>query len=183
MFLLPLFLALHTFQVVRAFTAPEPEIRQYWVWAWQMSPLWLGLANSLLCSMAGGIPALKNSFLASPRALLAFMCAISSTIWVYTLLYAPFSLSDVFIPDSAVYSDFVGHTRKALQCDEVYSFGSSFLWLLYMFSDMYTAGLIGMGSLVVSCFIPFVAAVAGPGTAFALGWYWRERVLSVSQSL
>lgn len=69
-----------------------------------------------------------------------------------------------------------------MQCDEVFSFGSSFLWLLYMFVDLYTAGLIGMGSVAVSCFIPFVAIMAGPGSAFALGWYWREHVLSASKS-
>lgn len=67
-----------------------------------------------------------------------------------------------------------------MQCDEVFSFGSSFLWLLYMFVDLYTAGLIGMRSVAVSCFIPFVAIVVGPGSAFALGWYWREHVLSAS---
>lgn len=181
LFLLPLFLGLHTFQVARAFTAPEAEIRQYWVWAWQMSPLWLGVANSLLCSIGGGVPAFRNSALLSPRALLVSMCAISTTVWVYTLYSAPYSLADIFIPDSGVYSDFIRHTRKALQCDEVFSFGSSFLWLLYMFVDMYTAGLIGMGSVAVSCFIPLMSTVAGPGSAFALGWYWREHFLSSSK--
>ncbi|KAG8158405.1 hypothetical protein KVR01_011527 [Diaporthe batatas] len=175
-FLLPLFLALHTFQVIRAFTAPEPETRQYWVWAWQMSPLWLGVANSLLCSMAAGL--VKNNILASPRFLLVCMCTISSAIWVYTWYSAPFSMSDIFIPDAGVYTDFIRHTRKAMQCDEVYSFGSSFLWLLYMFFDMYVAGLIGIGSLAASACLPLMVVVTGPGSAFALGWYWREHVLS-----
>lgn len=69
-----------------------------------------------------------------------------------------------------------------MQCDEVSSFGSPYLWLLYMFVDMYAAALIGMGSVAMSCLIPFVATVAGPGSAFALGWYWREHVLSASKS-
>lgn len=65
-----------------------------------------------------------------------------------------------------------------MQCDEVFAFGSSFLWFLYMFIDMYAAGMIGMGSLALSCFIPSLATVAGPGSAFALSWYWREHVLT-----
>lgn len=180
LFLLPLFLALHTFQVVRGFTAPEPETRQYWVWAWQMTPLWLGVANSLLCAMARAVGgrSLRSSAIASPGLLLLCMCGISSGIWVYTLRSAPFSTAEIFIPDSGVYSDFIQHTRKAMQCDEVFSFGGSFLWLLYMFFDMYSAELIGVGSLAVSCVIPLLTAVTGPGTAFALGWYWREQILS-----
>lgn len=184
LFLLPLFIALHTFEVMRAFTALESETRQYWVWAWQMSPLWLGIANSLLCSITArlGASALRNNIFTSPRSLLVCMCAISSAVWVYTLYSAPFPLADIFIPDSEVHSDFIGHTRKAMQCDEVYSFGSSFLWLLYMFFDMYAAGLVGMGSLAASCCLPLLAAVTGPGSAFALGWYWREQVLSSYKS-
>lgn len=178
MYLLPLFLSLHTFEVLRAYTAPEPETRQYWVWAWQMSPLWIGIANSLLGGLTAAVPALKSSTLASPRPLLAVMCAISSSTWAYTLYSSPYSLSDMFIPDPAVYLDFIGHTRKALQCDEVYSFGSSFLWLIYMFFDLYAAGLVGLESLVVSSLLPLVSAVTGPGTAFVMGWCWREQALS-----
>lgn len=177
LYLLPLFLGLHTFEVVRAFTAAEPETRQYWVWAWQMSPLWIGVANSLLGSLSAAVPGLNHGVLFSPSSLLAVMCAISSSIWAYTLCSSPYSLSHMFIPDSTVYSEFIGHTRKALQCDEVFSFGSSFLWLIYMFVDLYAAGLIGIGSLIVSSLLPLVAAVTGPGTAFVLGWRWREQVI------
>ncbi|ROV88720.1 hypothetical protein VPNG_10232 [Cytospora leucostoma] len=180
--ILPLFLSLHTFEVVRAFTAPEPETRQYWVWAWQMSPFWIGVANALLSGLTTSVTSLRNSIFTSPRSLLVIMCAISSLSWLYTLSSSPYPLSDVFIPDSAVFSDFIGHTRKAMQCDEVYSFGSSFLWLIYMFFDLHAAGLVGTGSLVVSALLPLVAAATGPGTAFAIGWYWREQVLSSHKS-
>lgn len=177
--LLPLFLALHTFEVARALTAPGLETRQYWAWAWQMTPLWIGVANSLLSSSNMIASATwRRSVLASPRSLLVVMCAISSSFWIYTLSSTPYSLSDIFIPDSADQADFIGHTRKAFQSDEVYSFGSSFLWIMYMFYDLHAAGLVGLGSLVASAFLPLVAAVTGPGTAFAIGWYWREQVLS-----
>lgn len=177
LYLLPLFLGLYTFEVVRIFTAAEPETRQYWVWAWQMSPLWIGVANSLLGSLNAAVPGLKHSVLSSPSSLLAVMYAISSSIWAYTLWSSPYSLSHMFIPDSTIYLDFIKHTRKALQCDEVFSFGSSFLWLIYMFFDLYAAGLVGIGSLIMSSLIPLVAAVTGPGKAFVLGWCWRERAI------
>lgn len=181
-YLLPLFLIFHTFEVVRTFTASQPETRQYWVWAWQMSPLWIGVANSILCSITAPVTTSKYNILASPHPLLAVMCAISSLLWVYTLSSSSYSLSDVFIPDAAVYSDFVGHTRKALRCDEMYSFGSSFLWLIYMFFDLHAAGLVGTGSVLVSALLPVVAAATGPGTAFVIGWYWREQVLCSHKS-
>lgn len=182
LYLLPLFLAFHTYEVVRTFTAPEPETRQYWVWAWQMSPLWIGVANTLLCSLTASVTASRSSVLTSPLPLLTGMCAVSSSVWAYTYYSSPYPLSDVFIPDFAVYSDFARHTRKALQCDEVFSFGSSFLWLIYMFFDLHAAGLVGVGSLAVSALLPLVAAVTGPGTAFVIGWYWREQVLSSHKS-
>ncbi|ROV87398.1 hypothetical protein VSDG_09693 [Cytospora chrysosperma] len=182
LYLLPLFLTLHTFELMRAFTAPEPETRQYWIWAWQMSPLWIGIANTVLSSLTASVTGLKNSVLTSPRSLLAVMCAVSSSVWVYTLVSSPYPLSDVFIPDSAVYSDFLGHTRKALRCDEVYSFGSSFLWLIYMFFDLYAAGMVGSRSLLVSALLPLLVVATGPGTALVIGWCWREHVLSSHNS-
>lgn len=180
-YLLPLFLTLHTFEVVRALTAPDLETRQYWAWAWQMTPLWIGVANFLLSNLTTSVT-LKKSVLASPNSLLVSMCAISSSVWLYTLSSSPYPLSDIFIPDSADQADFLGHTRKAFQSDEVYAFGSSFLWIIYMFYDLHAAKLVGIGSLVVSAVLSLVAAVTGPGTAFAFGWYWREQVLSSHKS-
>lgn len=181
-YLLSLFLGLHTFQVWRSYTASEAETRQYWIWAWQMSPLWIGLANTTLSSMTAGLVGVKDSALMSPRLLLAVMCGISTSIWLYTLYYAPFALSDIFIPDSQVFTDFIHHTRKALQWDQVSSFGSSFLWLIYLFFDLYSADLIGVESLLGSALLPLVAIITGPGSAFVIGWHWRERILSSSKT-
>lgn len=43
--LLPLMLVLHSLKVLTTYLLPSPEARHYWVWAWQMSPLWIGIAN------------------------------------------------------------------------------------------------------------------------------------------
>ncbi|KAH9906893.1 hypothetical protein F4778DRAFT_603171 [Xylariomycetidae sp. FL2044] len=182
LFLLPTFLGFHTFEVVRAFVASEAETRQYWIWAWQMTPLWIGIFNTALSSVTAGVSALNKSALFSPRYLLAVMGAVSTAVWVYTLYSAPHPASALFIPDSQVFTDFIRHTRKALQCDEVFAFGSSFLWLIYMFVDLYAAELIGIESLVASALLPLLSAATGPGSAFALGWYWREQVLSSSKA-
>lgn len=160
-----------------------------------MSPLWIGVANSLLCGLADAVVTTttttakapskkekKSSTTTIPLLLLGVMCAVSSSMWLYTLTSAPYPPSHIFIPDSAVYPDYIRHTRKALQCDEVYSFGAGFLWLIYMFFDLHAAGLVGTGSLLASALLPLLAAVTGPGTAFAAGWYWRERVLSSLKS-
>ncbi|ETS82995.1 hypothetical protein PFICI_04871 [Pestalotiopsis fici W106-1] len=182
MYLLPLFLGLHTFEVWRAFTAPEAETRQYWVWAWQMSPMWIGLANTILSSVTAGLAGLKSSALASPRLLIAVMCGISTSIWLHTLYSAPFPLSDIFIPDSQIHIDFIRHTRKAMQWDQLSSFGSSFLWLIYLFFDLYSAELVGMDYLLGAALLPLVAIVIGPASAFVIGWYWREQILSSAKT-
>lgn len=79
-----------------------------------------------------------------------------------------------------VQTGFIEHTRRAFQCDEVFGFASSYLWLLYMFVDLYSAELIGTSSLFGCATLPVVALVTGPGTAFALGWFWRETILQSS---
>ncbi|RYO89272.1 hypothetical protein DL766_000909 [Monosporascus sp. MC13-8B] len=45
MFVVPLIVLFHTSVVFAMFLAPEPAARHYWTWAWQLSPLWIGLGN------------------------------------------------------------------------------------------------------------------------------------------
>ncbi|KAF2677800.1 hypothetical protein K458DRAFT_377811 [Lentithecium fluviatile CBS 122367] len=174
--LLPIILLLHTSEVFAAFLASEPTTRHYWTWAWQMTPLWVGIANFTITKTIG-----KSSFsdtaLGSPKVLLGVMSLISSGVWLYTLVNCEYPLSTVFLPDASVQTDFVLHMRRALQFDEICIFASSLLWLVYLFYDLHSAGLMGGEWVVKIAFLPVFAAFAGPGAAFALGWYWRESML------
>lgn len=179
--LLPLILILHTSEVFAAYLAIDPMTRHYWTWAWQMTPLWLGIANfgvSKLISRSS----LGTSRIASPNVLLVVMSLISSSVWIYTVVNCDYPLSTVFLPNISAQSTFAPHMRRALQFDELCVFTSSFLWLAYLFFDLKLAGLMGHEWLFPVAFLPILAALVGPGTAFALGWYWRERTLDFKQA-
>lgn len=137
-----------------------------------MAPLWIGLGNSIICYLAKGL--LPHVPLWVP---LVTMSIISASTWLFTLLSSPYSLWEIFVPDLAVHTDFEPHMRKALQLDELFGFGSSYLWLVYMFHDLRDAGIVGKEWALMATFIPVVALCVGPGAALAVGWLWRESVL------
>ncbi|KAK4182974.1 hypothetical protein QBC35DRAFT_456759 [Podospora australis] len=170
--LLPLVLVLHNFEVFAAYLSPDPAARHYWVWAWQMSPLWIGLVNSVLAQI---LP--TSMFAAGPRALLAAACSISAGVWISVLLNSPYSLPEIFLPSLQEQADLVAHTRQALQYDEICVFSASFLWLGYQFVDLYRAGRMDDLFKVVAVF-PIVLVTAGPGVTLAVGWYLREQKLT-----
>jgi hypothetical protein len=94
-----------------------------------------------------------------------------------------YSLSMIFLPDMSVQSEFVPHTRRALQMDEIYVFASSFLWLAYQFFDLHLAGLTGNDWLIPVAVLPVASVLVGPGTAFTVGWFWRESILERKRSM
>ncbi|KAI0172691.1 hypothetical protein GGR52DRAFT_417807 [Hypoxylon sp. FL1284] len=175
--LLPIVLAFHTCEIFLMFFAPDFNDRHYWTWAWQLSPVWIGVSNFLLVRLAGPLLP-KSGALTSPKFLMVVLGLVSAGVWGYTLLYSPLPLSTVFVPDPEPQTEFVTHIRKALQVDHTALFSSSFLWLVYSFFDLSAAGLPGAGLVVNVVLVSVAAVVAGPGAAFILGWYLRDRALS-----
>lgn len=177
--LLPLMLVLHNLEVLAAYLLPSPEARHYWVWAWQMSPLWIGIANVVGGQLFGNLsPTGALSGIGRSQVTLVVLSTISALVWAAVLVLSPYPSSQIFVPALEEQTDLVLHTRKALQFDQVSSFGASFLWLAYQFIDLYREGLIGAEGLWQVAVLPVVGSLAGPGVAFALGWYWREQKLS-----
>lgn len=174
--LLPMILLLHTAEVFAAYLAPEPTTRHYWTWAWQMSPLWIGVAN-FVASRLIGTSYIRSSPVSSAKFLLGIPSLISGGIWVYTLLNSEHAITTVFLPDPSAQPDFALHMRRALQIDEISLFTSSYLWIIYSFFDLYLVGNMGMEWLAQVIALPVITAFIGPGAAFAVGWYWRERKL------
>lgn len=174
--LLPLMLALHTFEIFAAYLSPDPVSRHYWVWAWQMSPLWIGLANFVGSRAIGSW--FRTSRLASPTFILQVLCAISAVVWISTLLLSPYSAADIFLPDRTRQTDDYLHTRRAFQVDQVAAFAASFLWLAYLLLDMHSAGLVGVSGFWPIAVLPVVLTGLGPGAAFALAWSWREAMFA-----
>ncbi|RYP43177.1 hypothetical protein DL768_010050 [Monosporascus sp. mg162] len=177
--LLMVVLLFHTSEVLAMFLAPDLTTRHFWTWAWQLTPFWIGVSNLLLSKIFGRLFLFpKTAASRSPKLLVSVLGLISTGVWAYTLLYSPYPISTLFVPVAEVQSEFVAHTRKALQADELAVFGSSLLWLAYSFFDLHTAGILGSNWMYHIALLPVIAVCEGPGAAFAVGWYQRERALS-----
>ncbi|KXX78604.1 hypothetical protein MMYC01_204483 [Madurella mycetomatis] len=148
-FLLPLVLVFHNFEVFTAYLSPDPTTRHYWIWAWQMSPLWIGIAN-----FASSYIILNRyyvSMFGRISVLLKVVCTVSAIVWVSVLLISPYSIFDLF--------------------------SSCFLCLVYQFVEMYHLGFIELDGFWPLALLPVALACFGPGVTFVLGWWWRERKL------
>lgn len=178
-FLLPIILLLHTAEVFAAFCSPAPETRHYWTWAWQMAHLEIGVINFIVWRLFSSFASAGTTRTGgiSPAALLAGMASVSTGIWLYMILTAPHSIRKIFVTDKVVHSDFILHTRRALQLDELSGFASSFAWLLYSFLDLWAAGTEAKKIILPVALSPAVLACLGPGSTIALGWYWKETLI------
>ncbi|TGO55977.1 hypothetical protein BOTNAR_0233g00080 [Botryotinia narcissicola] len=177
--LLSVVLLLHTVEVFVMFLATDLTTRHYWTWAWQASPLWIGIAVTVSSSITKDRISGAGSF-ASLRSLLVILGAISTAFWLFTLTSSPFPIATVFLPRVEVQSDFVFHTRKALQADEVGTILAAFLWLIFSFYNLHIAGLLDDKWLLYSITLPVATIFAGPGTALIIGWYLKEITLKAN---
>ena len=128
-------LVFHNLEVFAAYLSTDPQTRHYWIWVWQLTPLWIGVANFVGAQFIGHIPRVAAFKLARPGVLLLAVCLISAVVWVSVLLNAPYPLADIFLPALAEEEYLLLHTRQALQYSQVCSFGATFLWLAYLFLD------------------------------------------------
>ncbi|VUC24072.1 unnamed protein product [Clonostachys rosea] len=181
--LLPILLFLHTFELVYAYGASELSTRHYWTWAWQMTPLFVGLANTSMATLISLSPSVSRQLkpISSPHVLLGVPTAISAGIWIYTLIFSPHSISTLFLPLIEPQDALEPLLRRGLQIDELCVFGSSLLWIGYHIADLYVAGHVSTSEIfnAISLF-PVVAALTGPGASLSYLWLWRESKLQRS---
>ncbi|PSN73611.1 hypothetical protein BS50DRAFT_569121 [Corynespora cassiicola Philippines] len=170
--LLPLILCLHTAEVFAMFCASNVATRHYWTWAWQMSPVWIGIANALAAKLVpkkfigGGI--------LSPVNVVGVLGCISAGVWWYSLGWSPYSLAEMFVPNLESKDDMAGHMRMALQVDEISAFLSLFVWILFEELQLGFGRQIWQGAVYWLLGAPVVVLGVGPGAAMAGWWVWRE---------
>ena len=180
-----IFLTLSLFSylpVFLMFLGPAPSIRHRWTWAWQMFPLWVAVAQWIRTRMFASTPGDERSGTQQGDnkgsvigATISAFAAISAGVWMYLLFNSPYSLNTMFLPQNAV--GYIPLMRKHFQICHLATFGSAFMWLVYLFAELKGADLVpqswililSMGCLTTICF--------GPGTTLAAGWYWREEIL------
>lgn len=180
-FILPIILVLHNAEVFGAYWSPSLDTRHYWTWAWQMSPVWIGMLNLATAKVASAFSLSRESRLvASPQMILGVLGSLSAAVWQYSLAYSPHSISELFLPELAAPADFLPQVRRGFQFDEICTFVGSFLWLLYSILDLGTAEVSGGDLITKVALLPILVYSIGPGATFALGWYWRETLLDQS---
>ncbi|KAK3985792.1 hypothetical protein QBC44DRAFT_334388 [Cladorrhinum sp. PSN332] len=183
--LLFLVLGLHIGVIALAYFSPDHSARNWWVWAWQPVPLWIGMANVVLSNTVLRLPGfrgLKNHWFFSAATLSVLVGAISFGSWALVWTKAPYSLREILAPavPLAQTKDIVLLCRELLQLDYLASFWGTFAWMVCLFLDMYAGGIItGVEFATEVVLIPIFCLFGGPGVALLNGWWWREKKLAV----
>lgn len=177
---------------VAMFALPDLAARQ-WVNGlfFQPFPLWAALTQFILSQFVEDTTDTARIF--KPEADMpylrpAYSFAAISSAFAYFYVYSSawkssISLLDVFFKDiskpSAMAPIFDG-AAKVLRYDHLWSFGAGLLWTLLSFSDLKKAGKVTAGWLRILGTVIALTLVAGPGTAMAVMWWWREEALAAN---
>ncbi|RDI87660.1 hypothetical protein Vi05172_g2254 [Venturia inaequalis] len=166
---------------------PSFEGRELGLWIWQMFPIWLALGTRALGSLVRDTTVVDR--FEGPerdvpviRYTIGTLATASSLVWGWTAFRALSTggLWSLFIPRMlpAHTTALATFTRELLKFDEMFLFGSTFLWLGMLFWDLKFAGMLLRVSWVkLVVYLIGSVLVLGPGATAGLGWLWREEVL------
>ncbi|OQD60429.1 hypothetical protein PENPOL_c023G00886 [Penicillium polonicum] len=180
----------HYLPTLASFVAPTLESRRWWNAMWQIFPITVPLIQVPLALLAKRLlPSTKASpkekgetSMTNTRTVYGGFALISALTFVYARHSAPAdaSLLSIFWPGLRGHllpvTSFQEGIARFLQYDHVISMGSGLFWLALRFREIKRSGVSlswwkAIGALMATTF------VFGPGTAFALGWGWREELL------
>lgn len=149
------------------------EGRHQWTWFWQLYSVRISLSWYAIMFGAKFIPrwnlGQETSYRRKITMVLAPFIGLAVSLWVYTMLYCPHPMSEVFFPHPLAEDTWVLRMRRILQFDQLFIFGSSILWVSL---DSRRNGLgNGVGLMIVGIFL---AILVSPGASFGILWLWRE---------
>ncbi|KAJ5945996.1 Monooxygenase FAD-binding [Penicillium verhagenii] len=192
--------AAHYLPSYASFLVPDLKDRQLWNAAWQIFPLTVPLLQlplslffqNTLTTNANANPEAdsitarrqdKQNSLAAVRVAYSSLALISAVGFVYarTTVPAGSSMLEIFWPglDGYVLSgdvSFEDGLARFLQYDQISSMAAGFVWLCLRMRDLKSSGA-GVSWLRAVVGLVGVTWVFGPGTAFVLGWGWKEELL------
>jgi hypothetical protein len=161
--------------------------RESWLFLWQMFPIWIFLTTMILSSF---IPdtTITDRFEAPNRDLpvtrytIGILAGVSSIVWVATCItaFSRYEIRTIFVPQSlpSQAADLASFTREFLKFDEIFLFGNTFLWLIYLFWDLKHAGMLNTKYIQLLAYLAISTLLLGPGATAGLGWLWRENILA-----
>ncbi|PLB44192.1 FAD/NAD(P)-binding domain-containing protein [Aspergillus steynii IBT 23096] len=174
-----------------SFVVPGLALKQRMNALWQLFPVLIPVLQRAFMSNSRNRPIAstdqprRNSrqSIIHVRVTVLTLAAISSIAFLHVRFSVPehSSLTDIFIPKlSDYYSPITSLSSgmgRLLRYDEVFSLGSGMAWILLSLRDMQLYG-IPIPWLKVVGTLAAITWLLGPGTAFALGWLWREEMLA-----
>jgi hypothetical protein len=163
---------------------PSPSAQHFWTWAWQLFPVYTAVAGTAF----GNFPFGETQKSTTPssrdrdrkwivQATIGGFGIISAATWILTVLRSPYSLSEIFFPWTPTEQSYLLVLRWGLQCDHIAAFGSSLLWLLYLFADLKRGGMTDQSWLFILASGVATTFCFGPGASLAAGYLWRESML------
>lgn len=111
--------------------------------------------------------------------------SLLGAVWWICTTWAGSGITENFIPTGIPWKGFNDgiltfeeFVAQFLRWDEVFGFGSHFLWMAYLFWDLRAAGMLQEGWLKVVTLMLVGVPVIGPGATLGLAWLFREHILA-----
>ncbi|OTB08964.1 hypothetical protein M426DRAFT_316256 [Hypoxylon sp. CI-4A] len=164
--------SLETVQFLTAFWQPTP------LYASALLLIFSFLVSSSSTEKNGDAKYLKRVYVLA--ALASAFSHIHTLYCAFTLDDPRFSLGYVFLPNRDSWKDSMGQgLHYIFQIDAFGAFGSSLFWCwLMVYDSLRVLGQSGVVPLVKAALgIVLVTLIAGPGTAIAIVFHWREKRL------
>ena len=186
-FYLPLVVTCHNIPGLAIYLVPTMQDRHWWIWLWQLFYARISIGYCILAAVRGIIgwpsiqPKTRASYQRIVRATFTPFIVFCAGLWLYTAFRSPYPLSTVFMPwrlDLAFGQTFEGLMRRLLQWDQVFVFGSFYLWLateMWGLKDACKVSVAQIGAFVI--LIPVLVVMTGTGAALGILWLVRENNL------
>ncbi|KAK0618981.1 hypothetical protein B0T14DRAFT_518347 [Immersiella caudata] len=188
--ILPAVILTYQMPLYLSFFTPRFEDRVAWNFFWQLYPLWLSpVASHLFFRLFDDTTKHDRIHnvtrdLKTIRTTIGLLSAQSALFWVYTIVKSNFSFSTLAAeilpplhsPQTA--PDLVTFAGEFLRFDQAFLFGSTLLWLGYLFWDTKHAGMLSMGWGKILGYAVVSLVALGPAATVGLGFLWREEILA-----
>jgi hypothetical protein len=152
-----------------------------------MSPLWISLGQWILKKTI--IPSTirqdridnVNRDMGTIKFTISSLALWSSASWLNVLLRAPLPLKEMFMPSAGPSTSFLTSVQNLFRFDHLFFSGSSLLWILYLYRDLKTSGMVRHSWLTILSSLATLTVSIGPGATVAVAWLYREQILAVKR--
>ena len=181
---LPIMILAYHGPYLLSYLGPSTQIRHAATWVFQMFPLWVCLGQWVLKKTI--IPSTirqdridnVNRDMETIKFTIGSLVLWSSASWLNVLLRASLPLKEIFMPPAGPSTSFLTSVQKMFRFDHLFFSGSSLLWILYLYRDLKTAGMIRHSWFTILSSLTTLTVSIGPGATVALAWLYREQILA-----